>query len=328
VVIKPVLTPRDNFAGRSKTRFGVAEFVDLSFTATPPTGARDLGDLRWFIASGGGALAPKPGNVGTALYTAGLTAGDVTLVLKVVSGPKAGATVATETITVVAPTGAVMKQVPGTHIWHDQGTWSVGFLGNIFLQPTDVSFRNIEFLQGACHAAAKGYLTHADPQVHALGLRVKVGVGNATKGTQVMCTDTVSTGHPLHPPYGDGDFKWAIPFRYGGPIPSPGKPPTIEFTKANHHATADASGTGTIEKQGAGPFTRKATDATSGYHVGEITYDPDGFASGKAAVDTYIGDALDAMGITDPDARDNWETGPITAAFRESSYNSPRFRLI
>ena len=35
VVIKSVLTPRDNFAGRSKTRLGVAEFVDLSFTATP-----------------------------------------------------------------------------------------------------------------------------------------------------------------------------------------------------------------------------------------------------------------------------------------------------
>ena len=41
-------------------------------------------------------------------------------------------------------------QISGeTHIYHQQGTWSVGFIGNIYLQPTDVSFNNCTFQEGA-----------------------------------------------------------------------------------------------------------------------------------------------------------------------------------
>jgi hypothetical protein len=37
------------------------------------------------------------------------------------------------------------------------------------------------------------------------------------------------------------------------------------FTTANHHETADATGRGTIEKAGAGPFSKNASDPTSSF---------------------------------------------------------------
>ena len=35
--ITPVLTPKDNFAGRSYSRFAIAEEIDLNFTVEPPS---------------------------------------------------------------------------------------------------------------------------------------------------------------------------------------------------------------------------------------------------------------------------------------------------
>ena len=266
--VTPVLTPDDNFAGRSAVRFGVSELVRLSFTATPPATAQELGGLRWGIASGGGALSGTAGNDGTGLYTAGVTAGPVTLVLKVLSGTQAGATVATVTITVVKPTDAVMVQWPGTHLQHQQWTWSVAFLGKIFLRPTDVSFKNIKFGEGAATAKASGYLKKMDRAPHPVGQMVPVGAGNDANGPEVLATDTVGAdrGQELPPPYAVGDFLWPIPWLWKASIPSPGTTPA-EFTRAFHHATADATGKATIEKKGAGPFSRVPADLTSGFGV-------------------------------------------------------------
>jgi hypothetical protein len=265
VIVTAVLTPHDNFDGRSPlpVRFGVGEFIDLSFDAYPPTTAAELGGLRWFIASGGGTLASTAGNDGKGLYRAGDTAGEVTLVLKVVSGPRAGKTQDRTTITVLAPTDAVMEQVPGTHIYHQEGTWSVGFLGNIFLRPTDVSFLYTTFHEGIAFAVASGYLTRIRPQVHPEGIVVTVGGGDAATGSQVNGTDTAAFG-PLFRPYAEGDFLWAIPLWYGVRGSQPEG--VAVFTTAKQHATADGTGRATIEKKGAGPFSVDAADPTSGYH--------------------------------------------------------------
>jgi hypothetical protein len=258
------VTARDDFPKRSQDRFGVAEYIELVAIATSVTTAPDL---RWFIASdtSGGALSGTAGNDGTGLYTAGDTAGEVTLVVKVVSGPQAGAIVARKTITIVAPTDAVMVQAPNTYIYHQHGTYTVGFLGDIFLRPKDVSFENIHFQEGTCKAESTGYLTRLHPQCHPLGNVCHVSGGDAENGSQVYGTDTVWAG-PLFRPYADGDFKWAIPWRYGAPIPSPGMPTTTRFTTAIEHATSDATGRAMIEKKGAGPFFADANDPTSGYH--------------------------------------------------------------
>jgi hypothetical protein len=65
----------------------------------------------------------------------------------------------------------------------------------------------------------------------------------------------------------------------------------------------------------AGPVSSAAAIAVS-----EVLYDTGGFASGKDAYLGYVAQTLDLMGITDQWARDNWTTGVLVAAVRESSY--------
>ncbi|MFJ1754734.1 transglycosylase SLT domain-containing protein [Kitasatospora sp. NPDC088134] len=58
--------------------------------------------------------------------------------------------------------------------------------------------------------------------------------------------------------------------------------------------------------------------------TGDVTYGGKGkYGSGEAACREYIAKALDAMGITDPKAREAWTQGMLTIAKRESSYNAP-----
>jgi hypothetical protein len=199
------------------------------------------------------------------LYTAGHTARVATLVLKVLSVPRAGPTLAKTTLTVVTPTDAVMKKRPGTHIFHNKGTWSVGFKGNIFFRPTDVSFKNITFEEGAATCVATGYLSVFRGKPHPLGPVITVGAGNASTGSRLMGLDTVSNWRAAIP-YADGDFLWPIPWRFGVRVPSRGKPPSDStvFTTANHHATADATGFATVTKKGTGA-SAAADDPTSGF---------------------------------------------------------------
>ncbi len=62
------------------------------------------------------------------------------------------------------------------------------------------------------------------------------------------------------PPFSVGDFLWQIPWQY-----KTSTGPLTNFTTANHHETADANGRGTIEKAGAGPFAKNASDPTTTY---------------------------------------------------------------
>lgn len=256
VSVTGVLTPSDNFTGRSNTRFGVGEIINLSFQSTPPRTAAQLGGLIWSIASGGGTLTGNTGNNGKGVYTAPATAGSVTLELTVVSGPNANSVVARRTINIVAPSDALMVQRPGTNVKHTTGLWSVGFKGNVFLRPTDVSFSRMQWGEGTVNAVASGYLAIWNGRPHLASQLFKVGPGDSTLGCRVMTIDTVFSGE-LGPPFSIGDFLWAIPWEF-----SVGGSPRVSFTTANHHATADAVGTATISKKGAGPFSRIPGDPT------------------------------------------------------------------
>ncbi len=84
-------TPRDDFAGRSHSRVGVGEIVDLDFFSLPPRPAADFGGLTWVVAAGTGALSAVT-NIGTATYTAPALADPaVRLELRVATGATAGA---------------------------------------------------------------------------------------------------------------------------------------------------------------------------------------------------------------------------------------------
>jgi GT2 family glycosyltransferase len=259
VSIVGVLVARDNFAGRSKVRFGVGEVTDLNFQATPATSAAAVGGLRWFIDSGGGVLIGTGANDGTGIYTAPGTDAIVRLVLKIATGSNAGMVVATRTITIVAPNDALMVQCPGTGISHTHDYWSVGFQGNIFLRPTDVSFGSILVQEGTASGIGSGYLVGSNGIVHPVGPLIAVSGGNSTTGSQLIGFDTVQS-EELGPPFTTGDFLWPIPWRF-----QVGTAPISTFTTANHHETADGVGTATIAKKGAGPFSRVPSDPTSGF---------------------------------------------------------------
>jgi hypothetical protein len=252
-----VLTASDNFSGRSTTRFGIGEAIQLSYTASPTgTTAASLGGLQWSIVSGGGTLTGVTTN-GTATYTAPATAGTVVLKIAVASGSQQG-TSHNYTITIVTPSSAILTKTSG--IRHTQGYLSVGFEGSIFLEPTDVSFASLQFAEGAVAAVASGYFAGLNGESHP-PTDPPAGIGHCDSviGCEVLGTDVVdSQDEPA--PFSTGDFLWAIPWQYqasGGTLTT--------FTTANEHITADATGTGTISKAGAGPFSKNASDPTSSY---------------------------------------------------------------
>jgi hypothetical protein len=256
--IEGVLTPRDNFSGRSLERYGVGEEVDLSFTSAPAVSADDLCGLEWQKSSGGGTLTSNTD--GTGELTVGDAPGNIQLELKIASGESAGTIVATKIITVVAPSNANMVQAPGTGIWHVHGVASVGFKGHIYLIPRDVSFQNIQFREGTCAGTATGYLSFKNGEVHApTADDISVGPGDSANGSRVLGVDTVSTGQ--YPgPFADGTFSWPIPWQY-----KVGTSALTDFTTANHEETVDATGKATIEKKGAGPFEKELDDPSSGF---------------------------------------------------------------
>lgn len=262
----------DNFNGRSNARFGVGEEVNLSFdsflskTEPPATKAEPHGGLEWVKTSGPGNLSDIDARAGTALFQADQNVGVVELELRVLAKRCAGSTVAEVSFEIVKPTDGVMEQVSGTALRHAHGTWSVGFLANVFLTPMDVSFSNIQFQEGAVSAQRTGWLSDHTPEEHPQGDFRPVDRGNSTTGCRVITTDEAWSGikfpdfKPL-PTFGAGTFLWEIPWRFRVPPGGTAEP----FTKASQLSTSDQGGTATIEKKGVGPFTRISGDDSSFY---------------------------------------------------------------
>lgn len=91
-------------------------------------------------------------------------------------------------------------------------------------------------------------------------------------------------------------------------------------------------GTGSPHPSGAAPGhgDDPAPTLSSAGAIGknEVTFGGKGeWRSGESACREYIGRALDAMGITDPAAREAWTRGMLTVAERESGYNSPDWQV-
>jgi len=262
-----ILTPRDNFASRSLTRFGVGEVIDLNFLSLPARPAVDFGGLEWHLAAGGGTLVPGGvPNDGTATYTALPTADAVRLELRVATGATAGRVISSNAITLVTPNGVRMTEVPGTAPNFagaiPAGTWGAGFLANVFVDPRDVSFQGVVFGEGTVAAVvtpAGSFLSARAGLVHPVNTFGPAHGGHATTGTPVSPPqDNIATAGGVIPRTvlgvnfcGDSDFLWAIPWEFsvaGGP--------RTPFATANHHVTSTLLCDATIEKGGAGPFRR------------------------------------------------------------------------
>jgi hypothetical protein len=272
-LIGGILTPADNFAGRSRVRFGVGETIDLSFFSLPARPATDFGGLDWVVAAGGGAIAPPAtAHDGTATYTAPATAGSATLELRVAGGATASRVISAHTITIVAPSALRLVAVPGSFPsfggWGSPpipaGTWGAGFRGDEFIEPKDVSFRGVTFGEGSVPGVVTGtFLAARSGKVHPANIHGPGLGGNATTGTPVA-QDGVSSWGGVTPANigvaqicGASDFLWAIPWRFS--VAGPGGPwtPFAGSFTANHHITSTLFCHAIIEKAGAGPFCRE-----------------------------------------------------------------------
>ena len=62
--------------------------------------------------------------------------------------------------------------------------------------------------------------------------------------------------------------------------------------------------------------------------LSQVRFHRGGFPGGQEAYRGYINDMLDLQGVTDPQARERWMTGFLTAARRESSFNPLAINLV
>jgi hypothetical protein len=270
-IVFGTLTPFDDFAGRSHTRFGVDELIFLDFFSLPAASAAAFGGLQWVLVSGGGTLsALLPDGTGT--YVAPPRAATVTLELRVASGPTTGRVVDRQIVSIVEPSALTLVPVPGSFPnfggWGNPpiaaGTWGVGFRGDEFIDPKDVSFLGVNFGEGSVAGVvtpAGSFLSARHGRVHPANVHGPGGLGNITTGTPVSqdgvahAGGVTPTGTAPHQICGTSDFLWAIPWQFW--IGTGARAPFAGGFTANQHLTSTISCNATVEKAGGGPFCRR-----------------------------------------------------------------------
>jgi hypothetical protein len=95
--------------------------------------------------------------------------------------------------------------------------------------------------------------------VHNTGSWWSISSGNSSTGCLVLIDDNIYSGEKGSP-YSNGQFNWPIPREYKADDGIP-----HEFTTANHNQVADSAGKCTIQKHGAGPFSKNASDPDSSW---------------------------------------------------------------
>jgi hypothetical protein len=239
-----VLTPDDNFAGRSLTNFGVNERIKLDFTTTPVNiSAADAGELKWVLstpsvsgrtAGGEFAWSANPLN-GKADYIAPyLTTSTqpppekgtkaVTLKLAVQSGPCKDLGIESN-ITIHMPSAHMKKRANSDK--HEHGKASAGFKGDIYLTPKNVSFKTLKWREAGGLSTVTGAFpanwgngAHA-PSTFRYPDGMAIGEGNLADGCKIDQTDDVYSGGLNYvPPAGAnaateaGKASWPIIWQY------------------------------------------------------------------------------------------------------------------
>jgi hypothetical protein len=246
------------FEGRSLTRYGLDEWIELSFV-TIPEGVTysQAGGVEW-SNTGDGTVRDQYGN-GEAYYVAPSTNGQDEIRLTIQTGPSSGQHKSYPR-TIVAPSGAYMVQQPGSGIWHRQNTCSVGFYGDEYLLPTDVSFWRLQWKEDSCPGIGQGYYEYLNGAIHPPTPEWRaIAGGDIETGCIIIQDQDVVASSEGPPPFEDGTFDWFIPnlIRTHDEV--------YELLQANHHQIADETGRCTISKLGAGPFSKDSSDPDSDY---------------------------------------------------------------
>jgi hypothetical protein len=151
---------------------------------------------------------------------------------------------------------------------HCQGYSSVGFYGEVRLLPTDVSFANLFFREGGGTLVATGFYASSNGEPHQPTTFLHpITDCNILSGCKAFL-DLVYTGawapHPILGFY-YGEATWPIDWLYAF---NNDLDPVINgqtwFTLGVHYQETDNVGTASIEKAGAGPFSKMVGDPDNG----------------------------------------------------------------
>ena len=186
-----VFTPEDNFSGRHTMYYGIEEKVALSFDTDPwSVTSGQAGGLEWTKGSGSqpGIVSNADIDYGTADYDAGATNGTVWLILTIKSGPYKGKWEGYQK-DIILPSGTRMTRATA-NVKHNYGSASAGIALYYWLDPTNVSFKYLNFGEGSCPAtSATGIYITAPPGNHPQNGPVGILGGNSTTGCKVNATD-------------------------------------------------------------------------------------------------------------------------------------------
>src|SRR6185503_6436464 len=185
---------------------------------------------------------------GVATYTAGPITAEVKLHL-VRAQPFS--VVMTKRLWVKAPTTVRMVRANNT-IRHTNGMAGAGFLAHMRLQPTGVSFSNIEVREGKFRGVASGSFAHENGREHQTGPWLAVDAPN-----EVLGADHIDSGD-VDAPFVSGRFDWNIPWEYR--VGGGGTVRHIDYIV--HWQTINAAGFVTIEKGGV-QVSKAVTDGDS-----------------------------------------------------------------
>jgi hypothetical protein len=266
-VVKPVLAPVVAILSRTAAKgasFGIGEVINLSVTVMPNTAnVATFGGVRWAIKNGVGCtLGAVNTGLGTAQLTIGATPGTIELAAY---GVNNNATLLTKKITAVAPNDVVFTKI-GT-VDSRQGVAEAGFIAQLSLLPSGVSFQNVEIREGKFKGKGVGSLADGEGDEHPDGAWLGVVCNPVTGSNLVQGHDMIHSGAGVYP-FTDSKFEWYIPWLYhliGGLTET-------TFVYCTHKETINAMGRVTIEKHNSGVYGASLNDPTNTYNLLPIGY--------------------------------------------------------
>jgi len=137
---------------RSRTRIAVGETLSLSISPDPAS---------WSISTGTGRLRPANGSHMRVRFIAGETRGHVTIIARCATGCESAIDLA-----IVEPESWTMRRVPGSSLVHKARRPSCGWLGRMFLHPTDVNFGHVETRELDSQYIGTGSFSHGSGEYH------------------------------------------------------------------------------------------------------------------------------------------------------------------
>lgn len=200
-------------SNRARNRIGVGEEVDLTVSPGPAT---------WAITSGGGTLSPASGSQTTVTFTAGDTAGSVTI-----RATGAGCSCDIP-FTVVEPSSWTMMRRPGSGLRHTQGRPNCGWQGSMYVHPNDVNFYRVETREvdslsiatGSYNPSHHGQYHGSYPPPDRVSEWFPITRHSESAGSTDGSVDDIYSGFPgtraagSAPPFNVGSYYWPITMQW------------------------------------------------------------------------------------------------------------------